>query len=800
MHRPLGPLVPPHGFGPFLADTASGRLYHGTREVPLTPKSFKVLVALLEMKGQLVSREDLFQQVWPDTFVEPNNLARNISMIRKALHECDPEHEYIVTVTGRGYRFVAPVTLGDAASAIPPAVSSADVSSAGHAAGGEAVELGLMRSAPFSFLTWRAAAVLTALVSLVLVAVLLTRPDPPPPPESETESDRHLTKLTSASRFETQPTWSPDGRWIAYSSDRAGNFDIWIQPLGDGRPMQITFDGGREWQPSWSPDGRTIAFRSERDGGGLFVVPAFGGEERRIADFGFQPQWSPDASRILFSDAGDLFTVGLDGALPTRVINDGLAAFVGRYRAAWHPDGGRVSVYGIDRNHGPSFWTFPIGERHPSNRLTPSAAGGSSRRAARVDPLRPLLLTMRPIPDGEGIRSQMAETVARRLREAEVRLGGFVWAPGGDALYFEGRSAETANIWRVRVNPSTLEWISGPDRLTMGSSLESGIALSPDGRRLAFGSRTERTVAWSLPFDPVSGRIIGEGTAVTPEGLDAEILDLSPDGSQLAYRVASQNRHELWIRSLDRQADHLRTVEVGAAIVQPRWSRDGTQLAYLRRPADPQRAAAVVLLTAQDDGQQRVVPAARSPEMVYDWSLDGRSFLVRCRGNQTFSAICRLANTPATDTAPDMHLVAADARRNLYAAKHSPDGRWVSFIAAADLTRSTVFVSPAGGGAWIPITPDDDRYFEDKPRWSPDGRTLYFLSNRNGFWNLWGRRFDPERGWASGAPFQVSRFDSSLQMVRENVADVQIAITSRRLILPVTQTSGAVWVLENVDR
>jgi Tol biopolymer transport system component len=293
---------------------------------------------------------------------------------------------------------------------------------------------------------------------------------------------------------------------------------------------------------------------------------------------------------------------------------------------------------------------------------------------------------------------------------------------------------------------------------------------------------------------------VGDGEAVTPDGSDAEILDLSPDGSQLAYRVASRNRHELWIRSLDRQADHLRTVEVGAAIVQPRWSRDGTQLAYLRRPADPQRAASVVLLTANDDGQQRVVPAARSPEMVYDWSVDGRSLLVRCRTNQTFSAICRLANSAEEGVAPDMDLVAADARRNLYAAKHSPDGQWVSFIAATDLTRSTVFISPVGGGSWIPMTEDQDRYFEDKPRWSPDGRTLYFLSNRNGFWNLWGRRFDPDGGRALGEPFQVSRFDSSLQMVRDNVSNVQVAITSRRLILPVTQIAGAVWLLDNVDR
>lgn len=757
MHRPTGLMGPSYRFGPFAADTASGRLYHGTREVPLTPKSFRVLSVLLRMQGQLVSREELFHQVWPDTFVEANNLARNISMIRKALHDCDPDHEYIVTVTGRGYRFVAPVTRVGVETSTEISPPAGPAGTAGAPAFAESL---LGRLARFWSQRWRASAVLGSVILSGGVALGTMRSQPRP---EESQPERRLSKITSAARFESEPSWSPDGRWIAYSSDRSGNFDIWVRPVSDGRPIQISFDPGRDWQPSWSPDGRHIVFRSERDGGGLFVVPAFGGAEHRLTDFGFQPQWAPDASRILFAHAHSLFLVGLDGAAPIAVCGSELAPLAGRFRVGWHPDGRRVSVYGNDRTYGWSFWTMPV--------------DGGSR-----------------------VRSLMAENVARRLGEAGVRLGGFVWAPTGDTLYFEGRSGETANLWRVRVNPASLEWSSGPDRLTTSSSPESGIALSPDGRRLAFGSRTERTVAWSLPFDPVSGRIVGDGEAVTPEGSDAEILDLSPDGSQLAYRVASRNRHELWIRSLDRQADHLRTVEVDAAIVQPRWSRDGTQLAYLRRPADPQRASSVVLLGANDDGQQRVVPAARSPEMVYDWSVDGRSLLVRCRANQAFSAICRLANSAAKGVAPEMDLVAADARRNLYAAKHSPDGQWVSFIAATDLTRSTVFISPAGGGPWIPMTEDQDRYFEDKPRWSPDGRTLYFLSNRNGFWNLWGRRFDPDKGRALEEPFQVSRFDSSLQMVRDNVSDVQIAITSRRLILPVTQISGAVWLLDNVDR
>jgi Tol biopolymer transport system component/DNA-binding winged helix-turn-helix (wHTH) protein len=776
MKLAAGPGDPLYQFGSFIADPVVGRLYHRSEEVPLTPKSFSVLMVLVRLQGQLVDKEELFRQVWPDTFVEPNNLARNVSMIRKALHERDCDQEYIATVPGRGYRLLAStcqISRSEFVDRVHPARPDRafqehallrpvtwESSDAGIARSTDPTHSGKALPTPGGRATRRTLSIAISLAALVAAASTFVFGSRERPANSMTE--RRLWQLSSMGRQQGDPTWSPDGQLIAYSSDRGDSFDIWVQRLSGGSPIQMTSGTTRDWQPSWSPDGRYIAFRSERDGGSLYVVPAGGGNERRIADFGYQPQWSPDGSRILFSEAQDLYVVGLDGAAPSRVAEHALSDLIGRFRVAWHPDGRRISVYGNDRNHGWSFWTVPL-------------------------------------DGGPRARSVVASAVAARLRDSGLRLGGFIWARSGDTLYFEGRSEQTQNVWRIRVNPRTLEWVSGPDRLTTSSNLESGLALSPDGKQLAFGSRVEHTVAWSFPFDPVSGRITGPGEAVTPEGANAEILDISPDGNQLVYNVTGRNRHELWIRSLNRQSDFLRTVEVEAAIVQPRWSRDGTQLAYLRRPADRMHPASVVLLAANDDGEERVLAADHSPEMVYDWSVDGTSLLVRCRTSSVRSAICRMPSA-ASGSKPFMRLFAADEDFNLYAAKYSPDGRWVSFIAAPDLTRSTVFVSSADGGPWIAITEAEDRHFEDKPRWSPDGRALYFLSNRTGFWNVWGRRFDPEAARPVGEPFQVSRFDSSVQMVHPNVSNLQIAVTGTRLILPITQTSGNVWILENVDQ
>ncbi len=104
-------------FGPFRLDTVEHVLSRDGRRLPLTPKVYDVLRLLVEHAGHLVEKEQLLQEVWPDTFVEEGALNRSISVLRKTLGETAADR-YIETVPKRGYRFVAavrPVTAGDAA-------------------------------------------------------------------------------------------------------------------------------------------------------------------------------------------------------------------------------------------------------------------------------------------------------------------------------------------------------------------------------------------------------------------------------------------------------------------------------------------------------------------------------------------------------------------------------------------------------------------------------------------------------------------------------------------------------------
>ena len=93
------------------------------------------------------------------------------------------------------------------------------------------------------------------------------------------------------------------------------------------------------------------------------------------------------------------------------------------------------------------------------------------------------------------------------------------------------------------------------------------------------------------------------------------------------------------------------------------------------------------------------------------------------------------------------------------------------------------------------------------PRWSPDGKTIYFYSSRTGFRNVWGINFDPVEGKPAGEPFRVTNFETPGKMLMASPLLSQhasmltdLAIGSDQLIVNVTQVSGGVWILDNVDR
>jgi hypothetical protein len=124
------------------------------------------------------------------------------------------------------------------------------------------------------------------------------------------------------------PAISPDGKLIAYSTDRNGNMDIYARQLIGQQTVRLTQDPAPDWSPCFSPDGSKVVFRSERDGGGLYIVEALGGAEKKIADRGKLPAFSPEGSTVAYLVASaltrtaKLFLVSAAGGIPRPLAPD----------------------------------------------------------------------------------------------------------------------------------------------------------------------------------------------------------------------------------------------------------------------------------------------------------------------------------------------------------------------------------------------------------------------------------------------------------------------------------------------
>jgi hypothetical protein len=157
-------------------------------------------------------------------------------------------------------------------------------------------------------------------------------------------------QVTSSLGMEQYPTWSPDGRTLAYGArildeDSSETWDIWVTQTGRGQPVNRTADhAGKDCCPSWSPDGSQIAFWSEREGGGYFVMSALGGSAQKAIpvrrDYG-PPQWSADGDELagIVVDAASVFIeiVSLGTRGSRRVALPGHRD--GALDLSWSPDG-----------------------------------------------------------------------------------------------------------------------------------------------------------------------------------------------------------------------------------------------------------------------------------------------------------------------------------------------------------------------------------------------------------------------------------------------------------------------------
>jgi Tol biopolymer transport system component len=269
-------------------------------------------------------------------------------------------------------------------------------------------------------------------------------------------------------------------------------------------------------------------------------------------------------------------------------------------------------------------------------------------------------------------------------------------------------------------------------------------------------------------------------------------FDLSSDGQQVAYAATARGRDtaELRLRSLVDGTERVLGEALG--YFGPRLSRDGSRVGYrvsVRRETVESFGAWVPVA----GGEEHRTPSGT--RNIWSWSPDGEALLTGCPPPARVGTICE-RSAMATDAA-DVRTILIDPDYDLWQPQYSPDGRWVVFNAQSLGNAGSIGgVMATTGGSWTPLT--DPALWADKPRWGVDGRSIYFISNREGaFFNVWRLEFDPEAGRAVGEETRVTRYDDPGRII-EARANTELGVSADRLVVPIVESTGSIWMLDNI--
>ena len=732
-----------HVFGPFEVDASAGELRKRGVRLRLSGQPLQILLALLAHPGEVVTREQLREQVWGETtFVDfDHGLNAAMNKLRRALGDSAEKPRYIETVPGRGYRFIGISEPDHVAPVFPLNVSVIP-------------EQRRERRRPGVW-WWLAFAAALAVISLALGWLFHRSPVSFP--------SWTTTPLTADAGLSNAPALSPDGKLVAYSSDRAlaGERDLYIQHVAGEQPIRVTFDGKGNTSPDFSPDGSEIVFHSNRDGGGIYEIPACGGEARLLAREGLNPKFSPDGSQVAYwigdenvaypvPGSGSIWVVSVTGGQPRQVGPNFTAA---RY-PIWSPDGKRLLFIGYTsrkayESSAVDWWVAPIDGGRPVR----TGAYDAFVRAAFNAPgfINPTSYAIIPRPG--------------------------CWLATPSRVIFSNESSVTRSLWEMGISVDIGKVSGVLKRLTVGA----GHDLEPSsatGDPLAFTHLEIRRDIWLLPFDLNRGKSKGVLERVTEGPARREHASLSSDGRYMAFASAQSGRFNIWLRDL---ATGKESDVVSSPFVQrfPVINASGSRIAFSMYEGNGKRS---VYLFTQSGALEKMCEGCLRAT---DWSQDEKTLLTFGGGPYQINTLNIASHQQTT--------LLKHSTWNLLYGRFSPDNRWVSFTARIQPNRSHIMIAPIDGPkpvperAWIKIA---EGAGEDWANWSPDGKTLYFTSARDGHFCLWGQRIEASSHRPVGEPFAVQHFHG-----RVSYQQGGWSAAAGRIAMVLVEDTGNIWMM-----
>lgn len=569
-------------FGPFRLDLERRLLTRDDQALPLAPKTFDLLVLLVQSPGRALSKQELMHALWPDTFVEEANLSFQISVLRKALGEDGAQR--VETVPKHGYRFSAEVTT----VAPGPSTPRED----------ESLSRGL-RARPFR-IDWRWIPATVALVAIVIAVYLrISQTDRP---SASGELPVKTIPLTSYEGAEWVPTLNPDGSQVAFSwnGPAQSNQDIYVKLVGPGEPIALTTDPARDDSPAWSPDGRSIAFLRWASGNdsdvAVIVIPALGNAaEQRIATVKIRPTervlsrlcWTPDGKWLAIGatvephERHGIWLISPDGRARRRLTETPGADVpgVGDFNPAFSSDGRRVAFVRED----------------PSTKMD----------AIYVLPLLP---DMSPASKPEAVT------------DPSQRDGilGLAWTPGDNALVFSasGYLGMQSRLHRLPLTPDRLHAAEPPHVLPFGDQATT-ITVSRTGR-MVYSVYSRDSNLWRLNLADPSGAAVPSG--IRGSTFDEHTPAYSRDGKRIAFASTRTGTEELWVANLDGTDLRQVTFIGGAQCANPQWSPANDNIILFN---SRMQASSDLYLLDLSTGRSRRITTDSFDDLEAHWSRDG---------------------------------------------------------------------------------------------------------------------------------------------------------------------------------
>ncbi|MBX3277318.1 MAG: PD40 domain-containing protein [Acidobacteria bacterium] len=404
-----------------------------------------------------------------------------------------------------------------------------------------------------------------------------------------------VTPFTSAPGHKSSPVFSPDGNQLAFVWDGGGEEGpgVYVQLIDAGTPLRLASLGGaQESNLAWSPDGRHIAFvrgrpRSgieERDAqheGGIFIVPALGGPERRLTDLKGSFDWSPDGATMAVAVGESpqtpisIHILTIETGEISRLTSPPEGSF-GDIAPAFSPDGQKIAFI---RNQ-----NFLVGD-----------------------------IFVVPVTGGEAVRLTSDNLTV---------FGSLAWTASGNEIVFASPRGGLSSLWKISAAGRGLRRAFGTGEYAFSP------AIARRGNRLAYVYRKVDVNIWRAAGPKAPSRELPAVPLIasTREDLSAQY---SPDGRRITFVSDRSGSREIWVCESDGRNPIQLTNFGGSHTGSPRWSPDSRQIAFDSRP----EGQSEIYVINAGGGRPRNLTQDEGEDVLPSWSADGKSIYFASRRN-----------------------------------------------------------------------------------------------------------------------------------------------------------------------